>query len=132
VLDDGAPDLLGVLEGWARATQGKDKASHVFRFGLTIGAETIPLIATLLDRLQNPIPPKGKSKDATPARTPKAPLAGGQKPPPALPKLPGVQLPKLIQNVPKVLKTVTDALGVTGDKSQPKDGRQLLDFLLKP
>lgn len=30
-----APDLLGVMEGWARATQPKDAAGHVFRFGLS-------------------------------------------------------------------------------------------------
>lgn len=34
-LDKGFPDFLGLMEGWARATQSRDAASHVFRFGVT-------------------------------------------------------------------------------------------------
>jgi virulence factor Mce-like protein len=46
--DTGAPDVLGVLEGWARATQARDAASHVFRFGLTVSADTFSSLAPLL------------------------------------------------------------------------------------
>ncbi len=47
-LDQGAADILGVLEGWARSTQARDSGSHVFRFGLTVGADTFSSLAPLL------------------------------------------------------------------------------------
>ena len=46
-LDKGTPDVLGVLEGWARATQGRDGSSHVFRFGLTVSPDTFSSLAPL-------------------------------------------------------------------------------------
>ena len=46
-LDKGTPDILGVLEGWARATQGRDGSSHVFRFGLTVSPDTFSSLAPL-------------------------------------------------------------------------------------
>lgn len=44
VLATEAPDLLGTMEGWARATQGKDNASHVFRFGASSSRDTFALL----------------------------------------------------------------------------------------
>jgi phospholipid/cholesterol/gamma-HCH transport system substrate-binding protein len=120
-LDTGVADVLGVLEGWARATQGYDSASHIFRFGLTLGpaalSDIIPLIKaaernkraaakhkpakrpTLLDDLKN------KLKDP---KRPNAPI----------------KLPPLLDNL-------TDTLSDTVDKTVGGT-KALLDYLLKP
>jgi phospholipid/cholesterol/gamma-HCH transport system substrate-binding protein len=47
-LDRGIGDVLGLMEGWARSTQGRDTAGHVFRFGLTVSPATFSSLATLL------------------------------------------------------------------------------------
>jgi phospholipid/cholesterol/gamma-HCH transport system substrate-binding protein len=47
-LDTGVGDILGVLEGWARSTQARDTASHVFRFGITVGTASFASLARLL------------------------------------------------------------------------------------
>jgi hypothetical protein len=46
-LDTGVGDILGVLEGWARSTQARDTASHVFRFGITVGPSSFASLARL-------------------------------------------------------------------------------------
>jgi phospholipid/cholesterol/gamma-HCH transport system substrate-binding protein len=46
-LDKGVGNLLGFMEGWARATQARDSASHVFRFGLTVSPATFSSLAPL-------------------------------------------------------------------------------------
>lgn len=146
------PDLLGVLEGWGRAIQGRDGRGHAFHGGVTFGAG---VLQTLLE------PPEAESKPATQAKTQSdggpANAAPSVSLPPAvkdlLPKVTDTSkkllddlsktakgLPKTLQGVPT---TVTDVLGaLTGarpspgtsspDGERPKSTQSLLDFLLKP
>jgi phospholipid/cholesterol/gamma-HCH transport system substrate-binding protein len=60
-LDDGAANLLGFMEGWARATQARDAGGHVFRFGLTVSPETLSSLAPLFVR-------RGQARAVAPAR----------------------------------------------------------------
>ena len=109
-LDSGAADALGVLEGWARSTQSRDNASHIFRFGLTVSPETFTDLAPLLKT------PALNSKHAS---TPKHIVS--------LPKLlPSKQggssstsTPKIVQNVQH---TTTETL---------QNVQSLLNYLLK-
>jgi hypothetical protein len=41
VLDQGFPDLLGLMEGWARTIQNRDAAGHVFRVGVTLNNDMV-------------------------------------------------------------------------------------------
>jgi len=117
VLDSGIADVLGVLEGWARATQAKDTASHVFRFGLTLGADTFPALADLLRAATKP-KAKPKQRDRTPARTLKTPKLTVPKLTLPTPKTPSLPLPKT--SVPELLE------------NPQQEVQQLLDFLLAP
>lgn len=129
-LDTGIGDILGVLEGWARATQGKDKGSHIFRFGLTISADTYSSLAALLK------PPAARR---TPARGDRP---TSKRPPLTLPKLPLPQRPAgghkpITVPVPELpvvggaVDGVLNALGVdTGRDRQDAGSTPLLDLLL--
>jgi phospholipid/cholesterol/gamma-HCH transport system substrate-binding protein len=64
-LDTGVADALGVLEGWARATQARDGASHVFRFGLTVSPDTFSSLAPLFTSTTH----KASEHARTPATT---------------------------------------------------------------
>ncbi len=127
VLDTGAPDLLGVLEGWARATQGSDGASHIFRFGLTISPSAI---ANLIPAFAQPAP---KSKPRRSAKKRGAP-ATPQAPAPA-PGSPAAQKPAAPANpVGQKLTQLGDALQALpgGTKNQKRGIQPLLDYLLAP
>lgn len=41
LLEGSAPDVLGLMEGWARLTQGRDGLGHMFRNSLTLTPELI-------------------------------------------------------------------------------------------
>lgn len=116
-LDTGAADLLGVLEGWARATQGHDEASHIFRFGLTVNpaafADLVPLMGATERR-------RGQTRKRT-----RGPRTADAKPP----KPPAATSPQRI-DVEPLPDDATDTLGpLTGEG----DGaQQLLDYLLGP
>jgi phospholipid/cholesterol/gamma-HCH transport system substrate-binding protein len=131
-LDTGIGDILGVLEGWARATQARDSAGHLFRFGLTVSSDTISSLAKFL---ATPDKKKAKPAPRRPART--EPIKAGL---PRLPKadLPKAKLPKL-PAAPELkpgegVDRLLDKLGVGGTeqgKGQATNG-DLLDFLLGP
>jgi hypothetical protein len=130
-LDKGIADVLGVLEGWARATQAKDGASHVFRFGATVSPYTFSQLAALLDTA----PTARRNKSGDTPRTPLAKLAPKLDGPAA--KLPAVRLPKVPEvQLPKVVRDLTRKLGLDGSDTGSGGGSnapaaQLLDYLLK-
>ena len=89
LLDRGAADVFGVMEGWARSTQGRDAASHIFRFGASSGSDAFAALVA---------PPPARRQ---PRRTPRAPAGGAA---PALPRVPDLgELPPL-PKVPKLPK----------------------------
>ena len=118
-LDTGIGDLLGVLEGWARATQVRDQASHIFRFGLTVSGVLSP--EELASALSGPLGKAKKKKAPTIADKPVTQDRAPAKPKAPL-KLPEVRIP----NLPKV-PLVGDLPQRTADAVN-----DLLDFLLKP
>jgi phospholipid/cholesterol/gamma-HCH transport system substrate-binding protein len=123
-LDTGIGDLLGILEGWARSTQGHDTASHVFRFGATFSPGTVLSALTTTQsqqsRARRDIVPK---PDRSPARAlAKAPKLRV----PALPKVPKVDARHIVDNVRKGLGRSES------DTSSPPPVRRLLDYLLGP
>jgi phospholipid/cholesterol/gamma-HCH transport system substrate-binding protein len=129
-LDKGIADVLGVLEGWARATQGHDGASHVFRFGLTGGtaafADILPIMRAAERQARQQKTPAAKRPSIL--KAPKVPKV----------KVPEVKLPPLLNNVTNTIKDtldkVTGALGIGDHGGDPKSSAQrgLLDYLLKP
>jgi len=128
LLDKGAPDIFGVMEGWARSTQGRDAASHIFRFGASSGSDTV---AGLL------APPAERRK-----RRPARPAPSRDIPAPSVtPKLPPVKVPKLpvlpdgvADALNRALEKPGEAVGKTLDDvtGQAERTEPLLDFLLGP
>jgi phospholipid/cholesterol/gamma-HCH transport system substrate-binding protein len=58
----GAAGLFGLMEGWARSTQGYDASSHIFRFGATVSEASF---AQLLSMLSIPgLPPLHRNAGA--------------------------------------------------------------------
>jgi phospholipid/cholesterol/gamma-HCH transport system substrate-binding protein len=129
LLDRGAADIFGVMEGWARATQGRDASSHIFRFGASSGSEVLAaMLAPAPERRKRPRPAR-PAPQATPA-----PAARPKLPRPKLPKLP--LLPEgTTEKLDELLRTdpvdTVDGL-VDRLKAQPADRKDLLDFLLGP
>ncbi|XAY08494.1 hypothetical protein DSM112329_05395 [Paraconexibacter sp. AEG42_29] len=137
------PDLLGVLEGWGRAIQGRDGRGHAFHGGVTFGAG---ILQTLLEPPTPEAPAKAK-KQAPAAERPTA--AAPALPPTVKDLLPKVtdapkklldELPKKLKELPKA---VTDALeSLTGlplgrtqgdtTAGSSKSVQSVLDYLLKP
>lgn len=104
LLQTGAPNLFGLMEGWARSTQGYDGVSRIFRFGATTGTDTF---AALLPSIKEKAAPKTSKGGSRPAPRPAAPkLPSVPKPKvPALPKLDGRDL------VPPVVAKVLEDVG---------------------
>ena len=125
-LDTGAADILGVLEGWARATQGRDGASHIFRFGLTISPAAIA----------NLVPAFG----AKPAPRPRSPAprpspAARRRRRPSFPRAPPHRSPRDFDRITREkLSELRNALeGLPGGpQNQGRGVQPLLDYLLAP
>jgi virulence factor Mce-like protein len=150
-LDHGIGDILGVLEGWARATQARDAASHVFRFGVTIGPGTFDSLSPLLTPAQ--AHKRLAQQLAAPARSALS-VAAAPSPPAAVAKpVAGVAKPlssaltRVSSTVGAIRSTLTRALakvglgagsGGTGGSGGSGSGAgshanvsQLLNYLLK-
>jgi ABC-type transporter Mla subunit MlaD len=127
LLHTAGADVLGTMEGWARSTQGRDAASHIFRFGATSGSDTLALL------LQ---PPPARRKRPRTTTRDRAPQAGVPRPrQPQAPKLPArPRLPRIPDAVGGVAdrlpEPVRKAVNDAGQATQ--DGEELLDFLLGP
>jgi phospholipid/cholesterol/gamma-HCH transport system substrate-binding protein len=132
LLDEGAADVFGTMEGWARSTQGRDAASHIFRFGASSGSD---VLALLLGPAAAKKVAKQHPRAPGPVAPQTAPAPAAQAPTPA--KLPNLSLlpDNVLQKVDELLKqkpadTVTGLLDRL--KSPPKSDQPLLDYLLGP
>jgi phospholipid/cholesterol/gamma-HCH transport system substrate-binding protein len=127
-LDVSVDDSLGVVEGWARAIQGRDGLGHSFRIHLGITADTI---GHLVNRLQ-PTPAKRERHPSTAGTraTPPATAPGSAK----LPATRVPQLPSVIGDLPRIVENVTGRLKQpSAPAPAPADAPdELLDFLLGP
>jgi phospholipid/cholesterol/gamma-HCH transport system substrate-binding protein len=150
-LDRGAADVLGLMEGWSRSTQGRDAAGHVFRFGLTVSPATFGSLAALFashDRAK-PRAVRRAAPHPAPAAPPNlaallAPVTRAAQPVTGvLNGLKQVAAP-LTQSVQKLTSTVTQALqklglgagtgggGAGAPPTQSPDAlKQLLSYLLR-
>lgn len=136
VLGDSTPDLLGVLEGWGRAIQGRDGRGHAFHGGVTFGANVLQSL--LEDPASAPKQQKARKKSRQPTR-PSSPQSQSA---PSRPR-PTVPLPvigKVLDAVPDAIETLNDTLeSLTGDLTgglkqgaEKRDPKALLDYLLAP
>jgi virulence factor Mce-like protein len=147
-LDHGIGDVLGVLEGWARATQTRDAASHVFRFGVAIGAQTfdslLPLLQTVAagraGKHRTASPLTGRPHLSTHApNTGAAPAKPGLPLPVHVPPPPGLQ--STVQHTQSTVHQLLGALGLSGSQASHRPGagdssngsnlQSLLNYLLK-
>jgi phospholipid/cholesterol/gamma-HCH transport system substrate-binding protein len=148
-LDQGAADILGVLEGWARSTQARDAASHVFRFGVTVGPDTFSALAPLLGAASAAKPATQRAaRRAAPPAIPAVhvpavgPASTPGKPTLSLPKLPALNLQASVKQAQATVKHVLQQLGLGGGAPGGNPGgapggnpagnlQSLVDYLLK-
>ena len=137
-------DTLGLVEGWGRAIQTRDRLGHVFRGRAAVGVETFRSLIAQLTEIANPPREQDDGKRRTPAAAgakpqqsrpaaPARPQVARPKPP-ALPKLPLVDdvrdvLPDL---GPQVDGLLDDLLGPRDPGRGSGDLKPLLDYLLAP
>lgn len=127
MLDEGSADLLGMMQGWARAIQNRDGTGHVFRVGVELGQDVLNMLDRALGaapRRAERRPRRERSAPATPRpQTPAAPAPRPEPllPVPRLPKLPSIEVPGL---PPIDLGRGVDRLA--------EQTERLLDFLLRP
>jgi phospholipid/cholesterol/gamma-HCH transport system substrate-binding protein len=122
-VDQGTGDLLGMMEGWARATQNRDGAGHVFRLGTTLS----PALLTALNKsFISPTRRRPTSRQRRPEApalsTPTRRSGDGQRPSPEAPAL-----------QPRLPRVTLPALGASAPSSAPRGAplQHLLDYLLK-
>jgi hypothetical protein len=116
VLQKGFPDLLGLMEGWARTIQNRDAAGHVFRVGATLDND---LINTL--RRDFILGQRTRHRAAT-TRVVAPPSASG--PPRRTPRVPvPLRAPAIRLAPPKVAVPTVPPVSTTS---------RLLDWLLGP
>lgn len=111
--DAGIPDLLGTMEGWARAIQNRDGVGHVYRLGIGLSAELIHALTKDFISPQRTRAPRRQGVANRLAPRPQVPGQVGNAP---VPRLPAVKLPQLERHQPQV-------------SSAPV--HKLLDYLLK-
>ncbi|WP_205698810.1 MlaD family protein [Conexibacter sp. SYSU D00693] len=147
-LDVSIDDVLGLVEGWARAIQGRDGLGHVFRGRATLSAE---MLRTLVDSLGNPGTRRAERAARAPRREepeprrPEPPAEAAPEPAPARPEAPKDPVRGLTDALKDLLPAdrllddvrglLPDALGGTQGQRAPEgtDGtRRLLDLLLGP
>lgn len=129
-LDQGKADLLGFLEGWARAIQVGDNASHMFRNQLVISSE---IVTQLLAHYLRPAAVRHSV-----ARTPRAPLPAapshrqpGAPPPISLPSLTSqaqLGVPALTHQVQQTVQQLIQT--ITPPPDQSNSVSHLLGYLL--
>lgn len=127
-VDRSIDDLLGLAEGWARATQMRDGVGHTFRGTALVSAEALKHAMSRYGQLLNP-PRRRRGTGRAPATTrPVTPRPAA--PAPRLPSAPTERLPKALGDV---VRGVGDLLPLTQRPTGPRpsgDADGLLDFLL--
>ena len=98
----GAANLFGLMEGWARSTQGYDASSHIFRFGATISAASFDQLLSMAGI--GALPPLGHARSTRHA----APRSSG-----AAPAVPAGAVHRPQSPLQKLGSTLTGALGTT-------------------
>jgi virulence factor Mce-like protein len=138
-LDTGVDDLFGFVQGWARATQARDGAGHVFHGHISWGPE---VLRTAVRRILDQQPASGRRRGGAPRplpRTPPAPATPAPRETPRAAQPPGRPLERLTEPLRTTLDGVGDAIDdlterlPLGPREPGQDGtRPLLDRLLKP
>jgi hypothetical protein len=134
-LDTGIDDLLGFVEGWARAIQTRDGPGHIFRGHVSLGPAAIR--SAVADLLQQQAARKAPRNRPRPAPHVSAPPPAHQRPAPPKPvtaRDPGLLdiLPGTVEGLvePLTSRLPLDKLGL------PPHGAAgltpLLDYLLRP
>jgi ABC-type transporter Mla subunit MlaD len=130
--DKGIGNLLGFLEGWARAIQVGDGASHMFRNQLVVSSE---IVTHLLDGYLRPAShnrraPASPPRPSVAVAAPSAPAASAPATPasPSSPKLPPVTAPGATQRVQSLVQQLSQTL--SPPPSQGSQMSQLLHYLL--
>jgi phospholipid/cholesterol/gamma-HCH transport system substrate-binding protein len=120
-LDNGAADLLGFMEGWARSTQARDASGHVFRFGLAVSPVSFgSLLAADPGTARPRTPVRARPSLQTPGPT------GASRPAP-VPQRPGPS-----RTLSSVLSQALGNVGLGTATPQPATPLQsLLTYLLK-
>jgi virulence factor Mce-like protein len=124
-LDRVSSDLFGVMEGWARSTQPRDAASHVFRFGLSTDNDTFALLFG--PPAYNPGARDGRSRRGG-ARA--APAPEGARVTRPAPRAPGRRRRK--DGLGRLRLPDLPELERAGAELRPQGDESLLDFLLGP
>lgn len=114
--------LVGVLQGWARATQEFDPLGHFFRGEFVLNADDI--VRTVTDLPTKTRPARRRPGAATPAPSGSSTPAPTSSAPAERPKLPTVTVPGL---PPLDVQGLLDGLVDPGGTRSP-----LLDHLLRP
>jgi phospholipid/cholesterol/gamma-HCH transport system substrate-binding protein len=134
-LDKGIGDVLGVLEGWARSTQARDTASHVFRFGATAGPQTFSSLAAALPKSRPTKRERSHRAAPRPSAAPRPTVPDVKTPAFRTPELPKVKVPQVLpklpadvlRELPRLRDELPDKIGVG---QQPEIRRRAADLLL--
>jgi hypothetical protein len=124
-------DLLGMLEGWGRAIQTRDRLGHVFRGRAAVGLETF---RSAIARLTDALAPKVVTRRDLRPESHAAPDGNVQAPGNQLPD-PKSVVNGLTKRLPSEVKGAVQNLvqGGSHDASKPTTGiDRLLDYLFKP
>jgi phospholipid/cholesterol/gamma-HCH transport system substrate-binding protein len=134
-LDTGIDDLLGFVEGWARAIQTRDGPGHIFRGHVSLGPAAIrSAVANLLQQQAAREAPKSRPR---PAPRVAAPPPDRRRPAPTAP--PTAPEPGLLDTLPGTVEGLLeplssrlplDKLGLPGQGAPGLT--PLLDYLLEP
>jgi len=126
----GAANLFGLMEGWARSTQGYDAAGHVFRFGATVGSDTFGDLLRLAGvgaSARQGIKSPAASRPATPSAGENSGAGSTATGKPAAPTAHTPQLP----NIGAAVNGAVGAVKSTGANTAAQL-TTLLGYLLKP
>jgi phospholipid/cholesterol/gamma-HCH transport system substrate-binding protein len=132
-LGTGIDDILGFVQGWARAIQTRDGISHLFSGHIALTPESInSAVRRLAAQQQTPPRKRRKFRERRPSPVPSTqrPATSGHAPKAPTPKQ---ALQDTLGVVGKLLDTITDRL--PGGSRKPENGSSLqglLDHLLKP
>jgi phospholipid/cholesterol/gamma-HCH transport system substrate-binding protein len=127
LLDTGMPDLLGVMQNWARAIQNVDGAGHVFRVNVVADGTPLDLLQRYVEdgskRPRRSGAPRRRrtGSSAQPPKSPEPTATTGSPRPPAPAPRPTVRLPG-VKPIPLPVDPAPVSHGV----------KTLLDYLLRP
>jgi virulence factor Mce-like protein len=130
-LDLSIDDILGFMQGWARATQNRDGVGHYFQGQASFGPE---ILRTAVNRLLAEQAPAPSSRRRSGTKRPGAASPGGSAQPDSSPKLPGSGP---VRDAVDELDSALDAITGRSPSASHKPGARqpssaLLDFLLAP